>query len=379
VCLWARFGIILPPRPLRGAKAIEVTISRFAGLPRTAAIAILLVLCAAFIVSFKPSAPHTPVSVQKQAAAASNDDDPDLVLYRTINARMAAGEPYYLVAAQELRQGNYPLRPFVTFRLPTLAVISGWIGVGGMQVLLMALALLTIGLWWRRLNHALAQPRMALIGGLLVAMGTTLAFRPAYVVMHEVWAGLLIAASLAVHRADKWWAAFAFAVVALALRELALPFILLMGALALCARRWKEAATWAALVLAFAIVIWLHANQVAAVTSSADPASPGWTTMGGWSSLMRTMALTSGFRALPPAIATVAIILSFLGWAGWRSRTGLAGSLMFAGYGLMLMLLGRYENFYWGLLIAPAFALGIIFAPIALKDLWRAALASPAP
>jgi hypothetical protein len=353
--------------------------SRFAALPRAAAIAILLVLFAAFIVSFKPSAPQTPVSVQKQAAAVSNDDDPDLVLYRTINARLAAGEPYYPVAAQELRQGNYPLRPFVTFRLPTLAVISGWFGPTGMQVSLMALALLTIGLWWRRLKPALAQPRMALIGGLLVAMGTTLAFRPAYSVMHEVWAGLLIAASLAVHRADKWWPAFAFAVVALALRELALPFVLLMGALALVARRWKEAAAWAALVLAFAIVIWLHADQVAAVTSAADPASPGWTTMGGWSSLMRTMTLTSGFRALPPALATVAIILSFLGWAGWRSRTGLAGLLMFAGYGLMLMVLGRYENFYWGLLIAPAFALGILFAPIALKDLWRATLASATP
>jgi hypothetical protein len=352
--------------------------TRFAKLPRTAAVAILIALFVTSVWSITSSAPQSPVGIQKQTEA-SNEGNPDLVLYRTIVTRLSAGETYYPVAAQELRQGNYPLRPFVTFRLPTLAIVSSWMGATGSRLSLMTLALLTTGLWWRRLNGAVTRPRLALIGTLLVATGVTLAFQSAYVLLHEVWAGLLIAASLAVHRTDKWWPGLAFAAAALALRELVLPFVLLMGALALFARRWNETAAWGALVLIFAAGLWLHANQVAAVTSAADPASPGWTTMGGWAYLMRALTFTNGFRALPQTLAVLATILSFLGWIGWRSQTGLAGSLMFAGYSLMLMIFGRQENFYWGLLIAPAFGAGFLFAPAALKDLWRAALASPKP
>ena len=48
----------------------------------------------------------------------------DLVLYDRIAMRVATGENYYRAAAEKLRDGNYPLKPFVAFRLPKPAIAS---------------------------------------------------------------------------------------------------------------------------------------------------------------------------------------------------------------------------------------------------------------
>ena len=36
---------------------------------------------------------------------------------------------------------------------------------------------------------------------------------------------------------------------------------------------------------------------------------------------------------------------------------------------MLLSLFGRVDTFYWGLMIAPAFLIGLAFAPDGLKDL----------
>ena len=72
------------------------------------------------------------------------------------------------------------------------------------------------------------------------------------------------------------------AALALAIRELALPYILLMGALALCGRSWREAAAWAGVVLLFGFGLAWHAHEVAKVVLPSDPGSPGWTSFGGY-------------------------------------------------------------------------------------------------
>jgi hypothetical protein len=76
---------------------------------------------------------------------------------------------------------------------------------------------------------------------------------------------------------------------------------------------------------------------------------------------------------LPPWLGAALVPLILLGWASWRSSTGLFGSLLFSGYGLILIVLGRPENFYWALMVAPAFLLGLAFLPEALADLVVAA------
>ena len=302
----------------------------------------------------------------------------DLILYDRVVARMAAGEAYYPVAAEELRKGNYPLRPFVAFRLPTLALAAAWLGKPAMLVLQYLLFAAMVAAWWFRLDKTFEDRGRRVSAAMLAAAGVAVALSGKYVLLHEVWAGTLIALSLALHRPDRWGWSVAAAALALAIRELALPFVLLMAALALSRRSWREAAAWALVTLLFAVALAWHAGEVAAVVQPSDPASPGWAAFGGWAGLLRMFHLTGPLRWLPTEVGAIAIVLTLFGWATWKSPTGLAATLLYLGYGLGFMLFGRANNFYWGLMVTPAFLIGLAFLPRAFKDLGGVLRSRPA-
>lgn len=308
--------------------------------------------------------PTTPVAETKNN---------DLILYARINDRMAHGESYYAAAADEHRKGNYPLRPFVTMRLPTLASFSATLGPTMMTGILYMLVIATLLAWRHRLRHQFRDPdRRTIALGLLLA-GMMSAFWPEFIVLHELWSGILLALALAIHRPNKWLPSVVVATCALLIRELALPFVLLMIGFALCERRWREVAALGAVVIAFAFAMILHAQHVAAVVTAADLASPGWASLSGWEGFVRTVRLPSALRAFPDWVGTIAMILSLFGWLSWRSRAGLFGTCLFIGYGLIFMVLGRPDNFYWGFIVVPTFLIGLAFLPQAFADL-RAAL-----
>jgi hypothetical protein len=301
----------------------------------------------------------------------------DLLLYNHIVTRVAAGDNYYRAAAEELRAGNYPLKPFVAFRLPTLALVAAWLGQPALQVLQYLMFAAMVAAWWVRFDGAFTDNGRRLTAAMLAAAGVAVALSGKYLLLHEVWAGTLIALSLALHRPGRWGWSVATAALALAIRELALPFVLLMGTFALFRRGWREAAVWAAVILLFALAMSWHAGEVAKMVLPSDPASPGWATLGGWAGLLRTFHLTGPLRWAPMEVGAIAIVLALFGWASWKSQTGLAASLMYLGYGLSFMLFGRANNFYWGLMVTPAFLIGLAFLPQALTDLTAAVRARP--
>ena len=93
--------------------------TRFAGMARRPAQIILfgliLLVAATFFALVQP--PEAP-----REGASSGETD--VALYETIVEGVRAGGNYYAIAARSLRAGDYPLKPFVTFRLPTLALIQ---------------------------------------------------------------------------------------------------------------------------------------------------------------------------------------------------------------------------------------------------------------
>jgi hypothetical protein len=320
-----------------------------------------------------------PAPEPVSTVAAPTDRKTDLTLYNKIIDRIAAGETYYSVAAQEQRAGNYPLRPFIVFRLPTLALISAVL-VERLMIGLNWLLIASItAAWWVRLDGAFQKPGRRIIGVFWVISGYDIMGRPSLVVVHEVWAGLFIALALAIYRPNRWWPSVLAALIAVMIRETALPFALLMGALALWNRSWREALAWIGIVGLFALILALHAEQVAAVTLITDAQSPGWTNFSGWPFFVLAMRLTTALRGFPVWIAAPLIPLAMLGWASWRSRTGLAGFLLFCGYALIFMVLGRRDNFYWGLIVAPTFLLGLAFVPNTLSNLWISITTKAAP
>jgi hypothetical protein len=95
--------------------------------------------------------------------------------------------------------------------------------------------------------------------------------------------------------------------------------------------------------------------------------------MRGLSGWLGNVVQSSNLRLLPDWLAGPLVILTTLGWAGWRTPAGTFGFLIAVGYGLAFLIAGRWDNFYWGAVVAPMLTAGLAFTPRALGSLWRAA------
>lgn len=374
-------------------QAAQFKDDRFAGWSRLPArlllAAVLALLVAAALVPIRAGKQETELAgfventVGEAKPAAERPRDDDLALYDRVIARIGQGENYYTVAAEEHRKAHYPLRPGVAVRLPTLAYASVALGDQGRgaEVLVpgtLAAAILllaaTLWAWWRRLGDEGLPARERRFALALLFFGTSLGLNRYYFVLHELWAGMLLALAMGLHRPGrKWGAAVGVAALALAIREHALPFVLLMGAMAFWRRDWKEGAAWSGLVLAFFAYLAWHLAQVAGQVLPGDPVGPAWLELRGLSGWLSNVVLSSNLRFLPHFIAGPLVVLMVLGWAGWKSPAGTFATLLYLGYGLAFMIAGRPDNFYWGAVIAPAMLVGLAFVPMALQSLVKAA------
>lgn len=337
------------------------------------ALATLLLLIAAVLTQrTSHDAPAAPVST---AAAAPQSDvrDTDLALYDVIAQRVGNGENYYRVAVQEQRARDFPVRPGLAVRLPTLAMLFATFGTIGMALLAGVLALLTLGAWWLRLGEEPGGEEHRTIALLLLVIGAGTGLKLQYLVLHEVWAGLLLALAFGLHRPGRWGLAWLAAGAALAIREHAVPFVLLLGAMAAYRRDWRECAAWGGLVLLFLIGLGVHLAQVNPLISPADPASAPWIVWRGLGGLTSNVELSTSLHLLPGWLAAPLVVLPLLGWAGWKSDAGLLGLLLFAGYGLLFMIAGRDNNFYWAMVVTPCWFMGLAFVSRTVRTLWNSA------
>jgi hypothetical protein len=350
--------------------------SRLAGIGRTKALvslAALLLFIALNVVMPRWTQGPEPSSQALQTTKSippAVERDQDLKLYNAINKRIAEGETYYLVASSEQRANGYPLKPFVTIRLPTLAMIAGITGPIGLNLILWTLIAGTILVWWQRLSADFPTQRHRPIAAFL--LGTTIAVRPEMAVMHESWAGILILLSIGLYDPRRWWPSLLTAGLAVAIRETATPYVMLMLALAIFQRRVSEAACWLAVLGAEAAYLAWHAAQVASVVLPDDPRSQGWMLSGGWPFAFDFLNKSSALRMLPDFVAQIVLALTLFGWLAWKQSAGIVAVLLICGYALVFMIAGRPENFYWGMLVGPLLLGGLAFAPRGLLDLWDA-------
>jgi hypothetical protein len=340
--------------------------SRFARLGRWPARCVLLILILATFAGMRVQNAAEP------APSTEASDHADVRLYERVIAGLRAGGDYHEVAAAAHRVGHYPLKPFVTVRLPTLAWVQAKLPEGAAAILLYLLAAATALAWAGALKREGELNAPAAIGAVLVASGAATLLRPELVVWHEGWAALLMALSLALHRDGRFAGALLAAGAAAAIREQAVLLPLVVGGFSLLERRWREAGAWGMLVVTFALFLAWHAAEVAAVTLPGDAASPGWSGGGGWQAAVAMAQATGPLRLLPAPAAALLVPVALLGWAAWPP--GRRAAALLAANLLLLALFARPDNFYWGFLIAPLLPLGLLFAPRALADLFRAAL-----
>lgn len=354
------------PRPL--TPFWLTTPSRVAALsPLRAACAAGIVALLLLLVLLLPASP--PAS-----GGASPGDLTDLSLYDSIIDGLGAGGSYYQLTADTLRAGSYPLRPFVTFRLPTHSVVQAILPPALVIASLWLLAIGVAATWWGRLSPAMrrAPPRLAAM--ILLAGGLLVFVQPDLVGFHEIWAGLLVALSLGLRRPGHWVEAVSVALIAMLVRETAALYVLVMAALALLEGERREAMAWGGALAVFAVVIGFHAHAVAGVTGPLDAHSAGWSGLLGPGFALRALASSTALSLLPTALAVLLAGLALAGWAAWRDPLGLRVFAMLAAYTLALALFARADTFYWMLMAAPLWLVGLAFVPDALRDVVHVAV-----
>jgi hypothetical protein len=361
-------------------------IDRWAGLerplrrlPPTAAVAALILIAAA--VAWSALALARPASgpvTDGRAVVEATAGFGDLDLYEAIDDRVQRGEPYYAAALAEQRAHGYPTRPFVTVRTPIIAWGMRQWGATGWRVIAFVLLAMNALAWTARLSpRTVPVERVAV--ALLVVAGGLAVFNARYVVVHDLFAGLLVSLALAFRRPGHWGPSWIAAAAGLAIRELALPFVVLWAALALAERRWREFAAVAVLLALFAAGMAFHAEAVESARLAGDRTSLGWSEMIGPRMVLASLAELTPLLAVPPALAGALALLPLVGWLGLGGRTGLFATLWFAGFALAVSLFARSGNFYWVLLMLPAYGAGLALAPRALVDLIAAALGRTRP
>lgn len=366
-------------KPRRGAPLWTTRATRFAGMPSAQArigLVLFLVFLAACLSAIVSPGPRPSVDAGASTSIAYDAPPPgrtDLLLYDTIVAGVRGGSPYYAVAAETQRMGHYPLKPFFAVRPPTLAVVQAALPSILVNLLLLALCIGTILAWVARLRPEMTGLVPLGVAGLLVVAGLSVNLDPSFVVFHEVWAGPLIALSLALRRPGHWLPGVAFGLSAMLIRETALLYVAIMAMFAWVEGERRETLGWLAAITIFAVVLAAHAHAVSLVSGPLDRVSQGWSGLEGFGFYVRLATISSGLDILPQWLASLVLGTALFGWLAWRDAVATRALVVFAAYAALISLFARSDNFYWALMTTPVLLVGLVFAVDGLRDMIAAA------
>lgn len=337
-----------------------------------------LVLAAILGLVVLPALPHPALHIPGerewgQAGSAKSD----MSLYRRVVTDLEHGQDYYQAAAKEHRRSGYPTSPAPVFRMPTLAWVLLFFRTDVMRLIALAFVYgATIVLLYRELQ-AEKKSLPVRVGVLAVAVtGLSVAGATDAVYWHEVWAALLIALSLLSYRYTRWWPAVLGGFAACLVREIAAPYLVVMAGFALFERRWKEFFAWVGAIVAFAVALVLHLSIASRLHQAGDIVSASWLGFGGWDFAIASAKWNILLHGLPYPLIALAICLGVVGLAGANDCRARRAAVIVGSYLMALLIVGRPDNYYWGIIFTPLLPMGWLFAPRAIRDLATNALFS---
>lgn len=283
----------------------------------------------------------------------------DIEVQATVLARVRTGESYYGVVLDELQRRGYPTGSAFNFRLPTLVwffALMPSLQVSAAVLLLLGAA--TAALWSRCFLQE-GRPRV-----LWLAVPLTLTMGPLWlhsgaIHLNDLWAGQLIALSLAAWAAGLLPVSVLAGAAAVLVRELALPYVLVMGTVALLSGHRREAWAWGAATAGVLVLVAWHALYASQLAPS-DARQDGWVALGGWCFALRTARMNPLLMLLPNWLHAALVSFLIAGAWMWRSASGRRVAVVVTLYLAAFLAVGRPDNFYWGLLIAPILPLGAL-------------------
>lgn len=318
------------------------------------------------------------LALASQGAAPAGDDNKDgssdLDLYEAIADRMRDGEPYYEAAHTEMVDRGYGVQSVFNWRTPAYARLLALAPSDGIaQAVLAVLAAGAVLLTLSVLGHE-AGRWGRLVGAVVVPLTLLGAFLPPTVLLAELTAGVLILLSVGLYATDRRWAGLAAGAAALVVRELAGIYVVVAIVMAVRRRRWREVTAWGLVLASYAVYFLWHRHQVLDTVDPGDRAyDEGWLQLGGPMFVLRTAQMDGVLLLLPLVVVAVLAPLMVLGLWSRRDEAGLLAAVTVSAYVVAFCFVGKPVNAYWGAVYTPLFAYGLVLAPLAVRDLVRAA------
>jgi hypothetical protein len=299
--------------------------------------------------------------------------DADLKCYQTIVEQIHEGKDYYSAAGHELRRMGYTTASVFNWRLPALAWLLGKLpSLRTGQIIAFILAMTTLLIWMTVFHQNQYAFWQVFFGGLILSGPVIYSLVPGPFLVHEFWAGTLIALSLAAHARGWRYTSVAAGLAALFLRELSLPFVCIMMFLAYIEGWRREALIWFIGILCFGGELLIHWSIVSKLITENDKVlQGGWIVFGGWPFVLNTAQMHPFLILLPPWVIAIILPLALLGLAGWRGAPGIRIACTVGIYVLAFSIVGRSFNIYWGLMYAFVMPLGLLHVPCVLRKLWQ--------
>jgi hypothetical protein len=286
----------------------------------------------------------------------------DTAVHLAIIERIATGEPVYTSIGTELRTRGYPSASTANWRTPLHYWTVARVGTARIGGALVILATLTVLLGAYALRHRFRGSWFVAGVLLLGTMVPVIVVRPGGIVGAEYWAGILVALALAFYHVRWWTAAACCGVLAIFVRELAVPFGVVCGVFALSERRHREGAVWVVGGLAYVAYYLLHAEAVSAAMLPTDWSWPhSWMRFLGWPFVLQTAWVAGWTLFLPYAATPIMVVIALTGAFARSMPRQLRWPLIV--YALLFCMVGQPFNFYWGFVTAPFWTYALLYSP----------------
>ena len=289
----------------------------------------------------------------------------DLELFASVVVRLQTGVPYYAAMGSELRARDYPTASVMNWRTPLHLSTLSLLGIPWARLALVLLGLTVVvagaAAFARRGRYTTAWGAFCVGGAAALPVG----WSHLLVLLPEAWCGLWIGLSLAFYARRRWLMAAGCGVLAVFVRELAVPYVLVCGLAAVYARRRKESLVWLLGGVAYILYYAIHASSTyAAMKPGAFAHDHGWVCWQGLPFVFSTAACYA-WTFTSPFLAPLVVTGGLAAAAAPAAPVQLRFAILV--YACAFAIIGQPFNLYWGFVTAPLWAFGLAYSVDGLR------------